>query len=54
MAHQQSLLAPVGGGGNRFLPRQPLARPMVFGIDDAILGTLIGQVGGRSSTCCHS
>ena len=46
VAHQQSLLAPVGGGGNRFLEPQPLARPMVFGIDDALLGTLIGQVAG--------
>lgn len=46
VAHQQSLLAPVGGGRNRFLEPQPLARPMVFGIDDALLMPLIGQIAG--------
>jgi hypothetical protein len=46
LTHTQSLLAPAGGGGNRFVEPQPLSRPMVFGIDDAVLGSLIGQVAG--------
>jgi hypothetical protein len=31
---------------NRFAGRQALAQPMIFGIDDAIIGSVIGQVAG--------
>ena len=41
----QSLLNPRAPG-NRFVYGQPLAQPFIFGIDDALLGALAGQVVG--------
>jgi hypothetical protein len=48
VSHAQStLLSPHAGARvNRFTTRQPLSRPMIFGIDDAIIGSVIGQVAG--------
>lgn len=46
-ASQSTLLAPdTGASENRFAGRQTLSQPMIFGIDDAIIGSVIGQVAG--------
>lgn len=44
VSHAQSLLATPAG--NRFADTAQFSRPMVFGIDDALLIPLIGQVAG--------